>query len=128
MSVLIDIIGAAIIAGIIILAIFGLNVNLSQANYNKLFTLTTQTNTVVLAQMMEYDMVKIGYHVPNPGTSAVLGAKPDSIVFKGDLNNSGTVNTVKYYTGSTSTLAFTRNPRDKMIYRVQDGVVTPMNL
>jgi len=128
MSVLIDIIGAAIIAGIIILSIFGLNVNLSMANYNKLFTLTTQTNTVALAQMMEYDMVKIGFHVPNPKSSAVLAAKPDSIVFKADLNDSSTVNTVKYYLGSTSTLAFTKNPRDRMIYRVQDGVVTAMNL
>jgi hypothetical protein len=123
---MIDIIGAAVIVGIIMLAIFGLNVNLSQANYNKLFTLTTQMNTVTLAEIMEFDMVKIGYHVPNAKSVAVLAAKSDSIVFQADLNNTGTINTVKYYLGPTSALSYTKNPNDRVIYRVQDGVVSPM--
>src|SRR5437870_550649 len=126
MSTILDILGATIIVGIMLLALFGLNLNMHAASYNKTFTLITQTNAVTLARMMEYDMVKMGYHsLTRP---YVLAAKPDSIAFKADLRNSGTVNIVRYYVGATSGLAFTKNPRDRMVYRVEDGNVMAANL
>ena len=54
---------------------------------------------------------------------AMLAAKSDSISFKGDLQNTGTVNTVQYYLGPVSGLAKTKNPRDRVLYRVEDGKV-----
>src|SRR5260221_13424951 len=99
MWVILDIFGASIIAGIILVAIFGMNVNLDQATYNKTFTLITQTNTVALARMIEYDFVKIGYHTPKP---AVLAAKSDSISFyMADPTNPGVAYyPVQYYVSS----------------------------
>ena len=125
MWVLIDIIGATIILGIIIMAILGLNVNLDLASYNKTFTLITQTNTVTLARMLEYDLVKAGYHTPKP---AILGAKSDSISFLTDLRDAGVVNSVTYYLGPTSVLGSTKNPRDRMLYRVEYGSTISSNL
>ena len=125
MAILIDIVGSLVIAGIIFLAILGLNVNMNQATYNKTFALITQSNAVALARMIEFDFVKMGYHSPKP---MILAAGSDSISFKSDLSNDGTVHTVKYYFGSTSTLGSTKNPNDRLMYRVQDGTVTPMNL
>lgn len=129
MSVIIDIIGATLILGIILSAIFGMNLNLNQASYNKTFALITQTNCVTLARMFEYDMLKIGYHVPRdssvspPRVVSIVAVKSDSIVFKADLRDIGTINTVKYYIGSSSALGTTKNPRDRMIFRVEDGNV-----
>lgn len=125
MAILVDIVGSLVIAGIVLLSILGLNVNMNQATYNKTFSLVTQSNTVALARMIEFDFAKIGYHSPKP---MILTAGPDSISFKSDLGNNGTVHTIKYYLGSTSTLAFTKNPNDRLLYRVQDGTVIPMNL
>lgn len=125
MAIIIDIVGALVIAGIIMLAVLGLNEDLTVATYNKTFTLLTQTNAVALARMIESDFVKMGYHTPVP---AVLAAGPDSIVFLADLHDAGTVNTVKYRIGPTGSLGFTKNPRDRILYRVEDGVVTAANL
>ena len=125
MSILIDIVGSLVIAGIIMLAILGLNVNMNQAMYDKTFALITQSNAVTLARMIEFDFVKIGYHSTKPN---LLVAKSDSISFRGDMGDDGTVRTVRYYVGAMSTLGSTKNPNDRLIYRVQDGTVTPMNL
>lgn len=125
MAVIIDIIGAAIIVGIILLAIFGLNANLNQASYNKNFSLIVQTNTVTLARMIEYDFVKIGFHTPRP---CILAATSDSISFMADLGNDGTVHAVQYYVSPVSVLGTTKNPRDRLIYRVEDGEVIAANL
>jgi hypothetical protein len=122
-----DIIGASIIAGIILVAIFGMNVNLDQATYNKTFTLITQTNCVTLARMIEFDFVKIGYHTPKP---AVRAAKQDSISFyMADPTNPGVAwDSVQYYVGPASVLGSTKNPRDRILYRVRNGVRTAANI
>ena len=125
MAVLVDIIGAAIIVGILLLAIFGLNVNISQANSNKTFSLITQTNAVTIAQMMESDLVKIGYRAPAP---AILTAREDSIRFSADLEDDGIVHTVVYAIGPASMLGSTRNPRDRMLYRTDNGATIAANL
>ncbi|MBI1804526.1 MAG: hypothetical protein HY033_12450 [Ignavibacteriae bacterium] len=125
MAVLIDIFGAAIIAGILLLTIFGLNANLNQANYNKTFSLITQTNTVTLARIIESDLVKIGYHV---STSAILTAKSDSIKFLADLADDGVIHTIVYAIGPTSLLGTTKNPRDRMLYRVDNGSLIAANV
>src|SRR6266852_7995743 len=117
MAVFIDILGAMIIVGILMLSIFGMNLNLNQANYNKTFSLITQTNCVTLARMFEYDLLKIGYKVPKdssvspPRNISILAAKPDSLAFKADLRDAGSVNTVRYYIGPVSALGSTKNPR-----------------
>lgn len=134
MWVIIDIIGATLIVGIILMAIFGMNMNLNQATYNKTFSLITQTNCVTLARMFEYDLLKIGYHVPKdsaytpPKNLSILGAKSDSIVIRADLRDAGTINTVSYYVGQPSALGTTKNPRDRMLYRVEDGNVIAANI
>jgi len=125
MAVLIDIFGAAIIAGILLLSIFGLNTNLSQANYNKTFSLMTQTNAVTLARIIESDLVKAGYHV---GALPILTAKSDSLKFQADLEDDGSVHTIAYAISPTSSLGSTKNPRDRIFYRVDNGSVIAANV
>src|SRR6516162_782763 len=127
MTSVINFIGSAILASLIFASIFGLTHNLNQSNYEKNFELTTQTNAVFLARLMEYDFVKIGFHYPRPAV-AIIAADSQSITFKADLLDSGTVNTVSYAIGPVSDLANTKNPRDRYLYRTLDGVTTSANL
>lgn len=127
MSVMIDIIGSFIIIGVVMLSIFGLSSNLNQSAYNKSFSVVTQTNEVALARMIEFDFNKIGYQVP-VSTPALLKARPDSIIFKAALTYGGSWSTVTYYTGPTSELTRTKNPRDRYLYRIEDGKKIPANL
>ncbi len=127
-AALIEIIGVCIIVGALMLCVFGWTSNLNVAAYNKSFSVIAQGNTITLARMFEYDVRKAGYHYPKPSI-AMLSASPDTLSFKGDLQNTGTtINTVKYYVGPPSQAAYSKNPRDRILYRVQDGKVTPANL
>ena len=128
MAALIDIIGAGLIAGLVLLSIFGLGANLNQASYEKSFTYALQTNAVTVARIMESDIVKIGYHIPK-GT-AITSATASSIAFKADLANVGVTNVVRYTLSSTtaSEVNTTINPRDVMLYREVDGSTIAANL
>jgi hypothetical protein len=128
MASLIDIIGAGILAGIILLSIFGLATNLNQSGVEKTFTVRLQSNAVEVARIVEWDIVKAGYHVP-AGTAFTL-ASAQALTFKADLRDDGVVRTVHYYIGTTTApeVDSTRNPRDRVLYREVDGSTTAMNL
>ena len=128
MAALIDIIGAGIIAGLVLLSIFGLGANLNQASYEKSFTYALQTNVVTLARIMESDIVKIGYHIPK-GT-AITSASANSITFKADLADAGVTNIVRYTLSNTSSAEVnaTLNPKDVVLYREVDGSTIAANL
>ncbi len=125
MATIIDLIGSFVIIGAVMLTIFALTTNLNQASYNKSFSTTTQTNATTLARVLDYDIVKIGYHTSKP---AMIIAKTDSMSFKADLLDDGNVKTVQYFLGSTSGMSNTKNPRDKVFYRIEGGKTIAMGL
>lgn len=121
MSSLLNVTGAIVIGGLIMLSIFGRAINLNQTSIEKTTTLTMQTNAVTAARIVEYDFVKAGYKVPK-GT-AVTAADSVSITFKTDLLDDGIVRTIQYALGATSeaAVAQTRNPRDRILHRSVTG-------
>ncbi|HTK82179.1 MAG TPA: hypothetical protein VL633_07810 [Bacteroidota bacterium] len=121
MSSLLNITGAVVIGGLIMLSILGRAINLNQTSIEKTTTLTMQTNAVTAARILEYDFVKAGYKVPK-GT-AVTAADSVSITFTADLLDDGVVRTIQYSLGSTSesNVASTRNPRDRILHRSVSG-------
>ncbi len=125
MSVILDIVGAALIVGILMLCIFGMIGNLHQTSYDKVFSTNTQSNAVTLARILESDFVKIGYHVPD-SVAAVLTADSTSIAFISDITNTGTLDTIRYYIGSVTDAepAKTKNPNDRLIFREKNSSST----
>lgn len=123
MAVVIDLVGSTVIAGMILLSVFGLIGNLNHTTVEKTYCLNMQTNIVTLARIVEYDLVKIGYHVSKP---AILYADSTSISFKSDLHKNGDSVIVRYSIGDSleSTVAGTANPRDRMFYREETGQPT----
>ncbi len=112
MSVLIDIIGAFIIGSIMFVMIFSNMGIVNQAHHEKALSTNVQTNVVTLARILEYDILKIGYHIKN---DAIQYADSTGIRFRADLQNDGNIVSVQYILGNLITS--TRNPKDRKFIR-----------
>ncbi len=120
MTTMLDIIGATVIAGMVMIIIFGVTANLNQTLYTSTFSLNVQTSTVSLARTIEYDFYKIGYNVNKTIDTCITYADTNQIHFKTDLLNTGSaVNRIIYRSGTL--INWTRNPRDRVFIRRQDN-------
>ncbi len=120
-SSLIDILGSIIIGGFLLLLLWRINDSAVEATYNNTEELILQENLATSALIIENDFRRIGYcknYNLMPTTNVILSATDTSIYFLTDVNDVGVVDTLKYYTGPTSELASTPNPRDRFLYRV----------
>lgn len=121
-STLIDILGSTIIGGMLLMILLRLNDASVQNTYVYGGELMVQQNLVEVVRLLEHDFRKIGFckdweKIPDP-TQSIIAADSNSISFLTDVDSDGTIDTMKYYTGPTSELSGTANPRDKMLYRV----------
>jgi hypothetical protein len=123
----IDIIGSIIIGGMMLGIIIKLNASASANVYLNSGEVVCQQNLVVQAQTLETDFRRIGYCSsylnPQDPTKVILMADTASIKFIADTQNSGLMDTIYYYLGLATQLNSTVNPRDKILYRVINGVV-----
>lgn len=115
MSSLIDIITATFIGAIVILMIIGINFYIQNSASEVNNANIAQMNLREVAELLDYDLYKIGFRVP---TSKIILADSTRITFRTDINNDGTIDTVRYYTGNPSALTSTRNPNDRILYRL----------
>ena len=126
-STLIDILGSIIIGGIILTILLRLTDSAAEKTYNYGGELSLQQALVTVAQIIEHDFRKMGYcAIPDSfpdASKAIIYADSSSIKFYSDINNNGSMDSIRYYLGSTSELAGTPNPRDRMLYRVVNNEV-----
>jgi len=140
-STILDIIGAFVIGGILLLTLFRINDTTVQNYfyYNSDFIL--QRDLVDIILIVESDLRRIGYcadpdnlTLPN---QTILSADSNAISFVTDLHRAGKLDTVEYRTGTPDDLSGTPNPRDIPLYRIINnadaersitGVVTEFRL
>ena len=133
-TTLFDIVGSMIIGGILMMMVWRLSDASTEKTYNNNGELTIQQNLLVLAQMIEFDFRKIGYcnnwnAVMDPRTKqafnssqAIIYADESSMTFYTDLYPyDGFLDSVRYYLGPTSECSSTPNPRDRILYRVENN-------
>ena len=120
MSIIIDIVGSIILAGLLILTVNTGVADLNKTTYEQTYTLNTQTNMVTLARIIEHDFVKIGFRADDP---VVLVADSQQLSFQSDLYNDGSLETVTYSVGAPTDppASATENPRDFILYRELSG-------
>ena len=119
MSVMLDIIGASVIIGIVILTVMNVNINLSDENYKGMVDLHTQTETIQLARIIEFDFYKIGYNVPPANRPAITIADSTHIKFKTNLGDiAGALDIIEYGLGDY--VLGSTNPRDRMLFRIEN--------
>ena len=118
MSMLLDIFGSVVIAGLLFIMMARLNLFSSQTNYISDSELKLQTNTKTLAEILDYDLRKIGYR--HEGTAIIL-ADSTHLTFMADIDSNGTAEEVDYFVGDSTEASGTFNPNDIILKRTING-------
>jgi hypothetical protein len=113
---LMDIIGSTLLAGVVIVAILGMNLLVSDSSRAIGADLNTQQSMVEFTKTLQWDLAKIGHR--DTTKVPVLVARPDSLKYMADVDDDGRVDTVFFYKGGTSSLSSTPNPYDFLVYKV----------
>ncbi len=91
----INLTGSFIIGGIVLLTLLFVQSNIKDFQRSQIINEFTESSMVSMSNVVDYDFNKIGYRVTtNPKISSINGS---SISFLSDLNNNGTVDSVKYF-------------------------------
>lgn len=115
MNNMLDIVGAVLIGGMVMLMIMNLNTASSMHKFASDSELKLQQNTKTLAEIINSDMRKIGY---NKSTGKIISAQIKFLSFYADIDSNGTPEIVSYKLGDTSDARGTENPFDRPLIRV----------
>lgn len=123
MAVLIDILSSVFIGGFIILMAFGILDSTNKFLYSHNDDLIVQESLTSINTIMEYDIDKMGFGVPE-NQNVVLLADSCHIQFLADLDRNWQPDTIEYFVGSVAELSNTPNPTDRFLYRKVNGLPT----
>ncbi|MEJ5263280.1 MAG: hypothetical protein WHT45_11405 [Ignavibacterium sp.] len=118
-TTIIDILGATIIGGIVLMNLVKMNSNVVQNESMFGHDKNLQVDVVILATIMDRDFGLLGYcgDYTKMDSTAIIYGDSVSIRFLADVDNNGTFDTLYYYTSDTTALSHTPNPRDRILYR-----------
>lgn len=118
-TTIIDILGATIIGGIVLMNLVKMNSNVIQNESMFGHDKNLQVDVVILATIMDRDFGLLGYcgDYTKMDSTAIIYGDSISIRFLADVDNNGTFDTLYYYTSDTTALSHTPNPRDRILYR-----------
>ena len=114
----ITLLGSIVIGGLMLVNFMTFQADLSEHTYSQNLDLVLQETAIEVVEMVERDLWKIGRGMQQPAFAIY---DDDAISFYADLENDGTVETVRYYLSSTSAATSTPNPNDRILYRVVNG-------
>lgn len=120
MALLLDLIGSALIGGILVLQLLNMSLFMQNAGFSSDNELKMQQNAKTLAEIINYDFRKIGYQFDS---TSVLTAEQKKIKFVGDLERpgetgAGIIDTVEYFVLDSTFATATSNPRDIVLVRI----------
>jgi hypothetical protein len=118
MSYWLDMIGSYIIAATVILIVVSLNFYVSSSSCENTFSIIAQQNLSTTADIINNDFYKIGYRV---SSNRITLADSTRIKFYADMDDNGTVDSLYYYSGTSSSLSGTPNPNDYLLYRIYNN-------
>lgn len=118
-TTIIDILGAIIIGGIVLMNLLNMNQNVVQAESMYGHDKSLQVDVVILATIMDRDFGLLGYcgDYTKMDSTAIIFGDSVSIRFLADVDNNGIFDTLYYFTSDTAALSHTPNPRDRILYR-----------
>lgn len=112
MSSMIDMVGAAILFGVLILSVARVQGNLNTTLAQNTFNITTQTTAMGLARTIEYEISKAGYNVTG---LRVTYADSTKITFRGGMAYGAAPDSITYEIGGQDST--TMNPNDYRFIR-----------
>lgn len=125
-STIIDIIGAVIIGGLLMLNAIRLYTNSQENAWEYSSESIVQQNLIDITTLLERDFIRIGYqrgaeNIPH-AIHAITEAEDNHIEFLADMDNNGTMETVEFLVGDADDLTGTVNPNDMPFFRRINGV------
>lgn len=116
MGIMLDIIGAAVLVGTLLLTVMNVNINLNTETLRTATEFHTQTELIQLARVFEFDVYKAGYSIAKP---AIIAADTSHFKFKTNLLNvAGGRDSIEYILGTPVTTS--PNPNDKHLLRIEN--------
>src|SRR5512140_649883 len=117
MNAMYDVVCSVVIGGIVLVMLISFNGNISESAAGQTIRMTAQTNMTALENIIEFEFRKIGYRVDaTPADSGITYAGCTSITLRGDFNNDGSIDQVRYYFDST-TASGLPNTNTRMLHR-----------
>ena len=122
---LLDIIGATIIGGFVLLMISSSNLNISEYSDELLVSTITQFDVVESIEIIESDLYKIGYGIQG---SNIVVADSNQITYYTDLTShsipegNGIKDSIRYYFDKSVPLTTSLNPNDYPLYRIENSL------
>lgn len=119
-STILDILGAAIIGGILLINLLRVNGSIIENESIFAHDKNLQVDIVLTASIIERDFNLMGYvkSIYQIGLNRnIFNGDSTSISFRSDIDNNGLIDTINYYTSDTLALANTPNPRDRILFR-----------
>jgi hypothetical protein len=119
-TTILDIIGASIIGGILLLNLLKLNENVYAVDNATGHDVNLQVEVVNVANIVDGDFNKIGYcsdPMNMDDDPKVTLADTSSIKIVFDVDKDGDYDTVYYFVSDLNLLSNTPNPRDRILYR-----------
>ena len=119
-TTILDIIGASIIGGILLLNLLKLNENVYAVDNATGHDVNLQVEVVNVANIVDGDFNKIGYcsdpmNMDDDPKITLADTSSIKIVF--DVDKDGDYDTVYYFVSDLNMLSNTPNPRDRILYR-----------
>jgi hypothetical protein len=124
MDSIISILGSIVIGGIFLLGLNAFYGDVIDYSHTKTFEVLTQEATASFMEIIDHDFRRLGSGLSSPAGAVVSLTDTTDITFLGDIDNDGTVETIRYYTSAPSAASTTTNPNDVILYRVIDGANT----
>lgn len=122
-----DYILSGFIFGILAVTMARIQLNINASLYNNTYNIVVQRNAAQLALQVEHDFLRIGYRV-NPDSGQVTSADNRSIIFKSDINRTGSIQMVKYLKGDSTQMTFTKNVHDFPLGRYEGASPIPASI
>ena len=112
-----DLMGSIVIGSLLMITILAFSNNLSNERCMSNLWVITQENACALSDVIEYDLSKIGYGTGSKENN-ILYADSNEVSFLLDLDDDGSLDSVKYYVSDVSKASGTENPNDVLFYRI----------
>ncbi len=117
MTVMLDIIGATVLVGMLMMTIMSVNINVSDQNFKGLSEYHIHTELIQLSRIIEFDFYKMGYRIQGPGKICI--ADTSHIKYYTDLYDvNGEKDSIEYNLAYLVTS--TPNPVDRALYRYEN--------
>ncbi|MDP2039389.1 MAG: hypothetical protein Q8L04_18580 [Ignavibacteria bacterium] len=96
--------GSFVVGGIVLLTLIYIHFRFDDINQAQVINEFTESSMTSLADVLDYDFNKVGYRVSsNP---KICSINDSSIVYLSDLDNNGSVDSVKYFTQRSNSMKY----------------------